>query len=105
MTELRPGRTPVHPGQILRGELIGRGMKQFELAEAMGRPPQMLSEIINGKKWITADTAIDLEQALGIEAGFWLRVQAVYELAEARRRRSDAPTVRTSSPSPRPRRS
>lgn len=92
MTELRPDRTPAHPGQILRGELTGRGMTQQELAKAMGRPYQAISLIVTGKKRITADTAIDLEEALGIDAEFWLRAQfahqLAYELAQARRRRA-----------------
>lgn len=75
-------------GQILRGELAGLGMSQLELATAMGRPPQVVSEIVTGKKSITPDTAIDLEEALGIDAGFWLRAQNVYELAQARIRRA-----------------
>lgn len=82
---------PVPAGRILRTELAGRGMTQLELAAAMRRPPQLVSEIVTGKKAITPDTAIDLEEALGIDAGFWLRAQAVYELAKARRLRSSRP--------------
>lgn len=78
------------PGLILRTELAGRGMTQLELAEAMGRPPQVVSEIVTGRKSITPDTAIDLEVALGIEAGFWLRARFTYELDQARRRRAAA---------------
>jgi addiction module HigA family antidote len=88
MTNPGQKHAPAHPGQILRGELAGLGMSQLELAAAMGRPPQVVSEIVTGKKSITPDTAIDLEEALGIDAGFWLRAQAVHELAQARLRRS-----------------
>jgi HTH-type transcriptional regulator/antitoxin HigA len=67
-------------------------MTQQELARAMGRPYQAISLIVTGKKRITADTAIDLEEALGIDAEFWLRAQFVHqlahELAQARQRRS-----------------
>lgn len=83
---------PVHPGVILRNELAGRGMTQQELAKATGRPYQAISLIVTGKKRITADTAIDLEEALGIDAEFWLRAQfaheLAHELARARVRRS-----------------
>jgi len=64
-------------------------MSQLELALTMGRPPQMVSEIVTGKKSITPDTAIDLEKALGLDAGFWVRAQAMYDLAQARRRRQE----------------
>ena len=92
MTEPPRDRIPAHPGQILRGELIGRNMTQKELAEATGRPYQAISLIVTGKKRITADTAIDLEEALDIDAEFWLRAQfahqLAHELAQARRRRA-----------------
>jgi HTH-type transcriptional regulator/antitoxin HigA len=67
-------------------------MTQQDLAKATGRPYQAISLIVTGKKSITADTAIDLEEALGIDAEYWLGAQyahrAAQELAQARRRRS-----------------
>jgi len=75
-----------HPGTILAEELEARAMTQKALAEAMGRSPNVVNAIIQGKKAITAETAIQLERALGIEAGFWLRYQAEYDLARARAR-------------------
>jgi len=75
-------RTPVHldpPGAILREELEERGWTQTELAELMNRPIAAVNEIINGKRKITQRTAAQLEAALGIEAGFWLRLELEYQ--------------------------
>src|SRR5438045_1090334 len=84
----------IHPGELLREELEARAMTQKALATSMGRPAQKVSEIINGKKAITADTALQLERVLGIPAYFWLNKQARYELTLARQ------TNRTSRPRP-----
>jgi len=62
-------------------------MTQKELAELMGRPYQVISEIVRDKKRITAETALDLEQALGIPAHLWLNLEADYQLTKARLRR------------------
>jgi addiction module HigA family antidote len=60
-------------------------MTQIELAKQMGRPPKVVSQIINGKKAITADTAIQLEKVIdGVGALFWLRLEAQYRLTLAR---------------------
>ncbi|HLF07994.1 MAG TPA: HigA family addiction module antitoxin [Dehalococcoidia bacterium] len=78
---------PVPPGELLEEELAERGMTQKELAELMGRPYQVISEIVRDKKRITAETALDLEQALGISAHLWLNLEADYQLTKARLRR------------------
>lgn len=57
-------------------------MSQRELARRMERPLQTVSEIENGKKRITAATALDLEKALGISAGTWINLQGQYDLAK-----------------------
>jgi HTH-type transcriptional regulator/antitoxin HigA len=78
----------IPPGETLAEELEARGMTQRDLAAKIGRPPQAVNEIIRGKKSITADTALALEEALeGISAKFWLNLQADYDLTLARRRR------------------
>ena len=84
----------VHPGELLGEELEVRGMSQRALAEAIGRPVQAINEIVRGKKAITAETAIQLEDALGIPAHFWLNLQSDYELAVARRLRRERSTRR-----------
>jgi addiction module HigA family antidote len=75
------------PGDVLRQELEARGLSQRAFAETMRRPEQLVSEIIRGKKRITAETALDFADALGIEAEFWLNLEVNFELDQARARR------------------
>ena len=74
----------IHPGVILYEELHCRHMTQAELAMQIGRPAQVVSEIINGKKSITPETALQLEKALEISAEFWCHLQVNYDLERAR---------------------
>ena len=78
----------IPPGEILAEELAARGMTQKELAQRMGRPAQSINEVVRGKRALTAETALDLERVLGIEAGLWVRLEGDYRLALARRRLS-----------------
>ncbi|MYH68149.1 MAG: HigA family addiction module antidote protein [Dehalococcoidia bacterium] len=75
----------IPPGELLAEELEVRGLTQSELAEQMGRPRQVISAIIHGKKAITAETALQLEGALGIPAHLWIGLEGRYQLALARR--------------------
>jgi HTH-type transcriptional regulator / antitoxin HigA len=74
----------LHPGETLAETLEELGMSQAELAQRMGRPLQMISEIVQGKKAITAETALQLERATGVPANFWNSSQRNYEAAAAR---------------------
>ena len=80
---------PIPPGEILAEEIEARGMTQKELAARLNRPAQAINEIIKAKKAITADTAIGLEKALGIEAHFWTHLEADYSMTLARNRDRD----------------
>lgn len=71
---------PESAGERLRRELAARGWAQKDLAEILGRPAQLVSEIIGGKKEITRETARQLDAALGLPAEFWLRLQDDYHL-------------------------
>ena len=82
-TQVQPD-VAIHPGEILAEELEARTMTQVELAGHMGRPVQVINEIINRKKAITAETALQLEQVLKTPAHVWLNLQAQYELTQAR---------------------
>src|SRR5687768_3143428 len=72
-----------HPGELVAEALEAAGMTQKELAAKTGRPYATINEIVKGRKRITADTAIDLEGALGLKAYIWLRLQADYDLVMA----------------------
>jgi HTH-type transcriptional regulator/antitoxin HigA len=75
----------IHPGEVLAEELEARAMTQRALAEAIGRPEQVVSEIIHGKKGITAETALQLSDVFGVSAELWMNLQASYALTVARR--------------------
>ncbi|MFA5890849.1 MAG: HigA family addiction module antitoxin [Actinomycetota bacterium] len=76
------------PGEYLRDELNERGWTESEFARIIDRPAQAVSEILNGKKEITAETAVALSEALGTSAELWLNLQAAYRLHVARSRLS-----------------
>ena len=74
----------IHPGEYLAEEIEARGMSQRELAKRMGRPANTINEIINGKKSITAETALQLEEVIPqIPARFWLNMETDYQLVKA----------------------
>lgn len=74
----------IPPGEYLAEELEARGMTQRELARCMGRPVNVINEIINGKKAITAETALQLEVVIPeISARFWLNLETDYQLTRA----------------------
>jgi HTH-type transcriptional regulator / antitoxin HigA len=69
-----------HPGQLIADEIEFRELKQKELADTMQIAPNILNEIIHGKRNITAPVALKLEKALGIEAIYWMRLQVKYDI-------------------------
>ena len=71
------------PGALLAVLLRDRGMTQAALAEALRRPPQMVSEIVTGKKRVTATTAVQLDRVFGFPARIWLGLQAHADLRAA----------------------
>jgi HTH-type transcriptional regulator / antitoxin HigA len=68
------------PGEIIRDELEARGWAQKDLANIMDRPIQAINEIINAKKEITTETAIELGAAFGTSADYWLNLEKNYRL-------------------------
>ena len=82
-----------HPGSLLAEELEVREMSQRELARQMGRPYQVVNEIVRGRKAITAETALQLEVVLEIKAHIWLGLQADYDLVIARQKLEAASPV------------
>lgn len=77
------------PGKYLRAILADLGWTQTILAEVMGRPKKTVCEIMNGKTGITADTALDLEQAMQVSADFWIRQEGLYRVYLARMKRDN----------------
>jgi HTH-type transcriptional regulator/antitoxin HigA len=74
----------IPPGEYLAEEIEARGITQKELARRMGRPANAINEIIKGKKAITAETALQLEEVMPeIPARFWLNLETDYALTRA----------------------
>jgi len=74
----------IPPGEYLAEEIGARGLTQKELARRMGRPVNAINEIVNGKKAITAETALQLEAVMPeIPARFWLNLETDYQLTKA----------------------
>jgi addiction module HigA family antidote len=84
-------KNPFHPGEILLEEFLEPGkMTQAALAEKLGWTRAKLNEFIKGKRGVTADTALDLAEALGTSAKLWMNLQATYDLNKAREARKTA---------------
>ena len=76
---------PVHPGEILRIEFLEPlGISTYRLAKAIDVPQTRLSEILRGRRAITADTALRLSKALGLSDMFWVNMQARYDAEMAK---------------------
>jgi antitoxin HigA-1 len=78
-------RPPVHPGEMLREEfLIPLELSANRLAMELRVPVTRISEIVNGRRAVTADTALRLERYFGMSADFWLGLQKDFDLQTAR---------------------
>ena len=72
---------PIHPGEILLEEfLIPMDISQYRLAKDISVSPRRINEIVHGKRGVSANTALRLERYFGLSEGFWLRLQARYDL-------------------------
>jgi addiction module HigA family antidote len=78
-------RKPVHPGEMLREEfLIPLDLSANRLAIELRVPVTRITEILNERRSVTADTALRLERYFGMSADFWLALQKDYDLQTAR---------------------
>jgi addiction module HigA family antidote len=94
MTDLLPNP---HPGEILLEEFLKpMGVSQNALARAVHVPPRRINEIVLGKRAMTADTDLRLARYFGMSEGFFLGLQADYDLME--RRRQIAPDLSSIEP-------
>ena len=77
---------PIKPGEILREDFMEPlGISINQLSRDLSVPPNRISEIVNGKRSITADTALRLQRYFGVEAQFWLNLQTEYDLRMIKR--------------------
>ena len=74
----------IHPGEMIKDEIIARGITQKELAQQMGVSYTVFNEILNGKRPVTTEYALLLEAALGTNASIWIGLQADYNLQKAK---------------------
>lgn len=77
--EIHPAK-PTHPGTVLGEELEERAIKPSAFALQIGSYPNAITEVIKGNRPISAALALKLEAALDVSAGYWMRLQANYEL-------------------------
>jgi addiction module HigA family antidote len=81
------GRTPPHPGQFLDSRFLKPlDISQTELAAALGISRRRVNELVNGRRAITADTAVRLGIYFGNEASFWMHLQVAWDMHAATRR-------------------
>lgn len=78
--------TAIHPGEHLAEELRELGMSAAELARQLNVPTNRVTEILNGRRAITGDTALRLAHFFGTTPEFWLNLQSLYEIRIAQRR-------------------
>jgi addiction module HigA family antidote len=78
-----------HPGRLLRRELAARGLSANRLALDLGVPSGRITDILNGRRSITADTALRLGRHFGNNAQFWLNLQSQHDIAEVERVRGE----------------
>ena len=80
-------RKPSHPGDILLTEFLQpMGISQVELAKRMKVPIQRVNTLVNGKRDVTAETAILLSRTLKTSSEFWMNLQVAYDLYKAHTR-------------------
>ena len=78
---------PIKPGEILREDFMEPlGISINKLSREISVPPNRISEIVKGKRGITADTALRLQRYFGVEAQFWLNLQTEYDLRIMKRK-------------------
>ena len=83
-------RDPIHPGETLHEDLDALGMSAAELARRIEVPVNRITEILNGRRAITGDTALRLGRFFGTSGEFWLNLQKLYELRRAERKNGEA---------------
>jgi antitoxin HigA-1 len=98
------GRSAIHPGEQLAEQLEALDMSAAELARQLKVPTNRITEILNGQRAITGDTALRLGHFFGNSPEFWLNLQAIYALRRAEQKSGETiktlPTLAKSSRKP-----
>jgi antitoxin HigA-1 len=82
--------SPIHPGEVLLEDFMKPlGLTQYRLAKDIGVTPIRISQIVNGRRAITVDTALRLARYFGTSAAVWLRMQVRYDLEVAQKQGLD----------------
>jgi addiction module HigA family antidote len=84
------GRTAIHPGEHLAEQLKALSMSAAELSRKLMVPTNRITEILNGQRAITGDTALRLGHFFGNNPQFWLNLQTLYELRLAEQKSGEA---------------
>jgi antitoxin HigA-1 len=91
MSSTKISLAPIHPGEILLEEFLKpNGINPHRLSLALRVPQNRISQIVDGRRAITADTALRLGRYFGMDPEFWLRLQASYDIRTARRQHQAA---------------
>ncbi len=81
-------RKPIHPGEMLLEEFLRpKGVSQRRFAQKLGWTTAKLNELVKGKRGVTAESALDLAQALGTSPELWMNLQMTWDLRRAQARR------------------
>ena len=90
---------PIHPGEQLAEELNELGLSATEFSRQIGVPTNRITQILNGRRSVTGDTALRLAHFFGTSAEFWLNLQSLYAIRLARQKSGKAikslPTLKT----------
>ncbi len=78
-------KSPAHPGSLLKDEFDALGLSMAAAAEARGVTRQQLYKVASGTSAVTPEMAVRIERAIGGSADMWLRMQAAFDIARARR--------------------
>ncbi len=84
------GRTAIHPGEHLAEQLEELGMSAAELGRKLKVPTNRITEILNGRRAVTGDTALRLGHFFGTSPEFWMNLQKLYELRLAENKAGQA---------------
>ena len=79
-------KNPSHPGELVKANLDELGMSLADAAKLLEITHQQLCDVVNGESAVTPELAIRFEKAFGGSATMWLRLQAAYDLAQARKK-------------------